>query len=49
MIAEADAYRTTTIAQAQQDVAGLIADAIKLEGEAEMKLQKGFAQKRTHE
>ena len=27
----------------------MIAEAIKLEGEAEMKLQKGFAQKRTHE
>jgi len=49
MVAEADAYRTTTIARAQQEVAPKIAEAIKLEGEAEMKLQKGFAQKRTHE
>ena len=49
MIAQADAYRTTTIASAQQEVAPKIAEAIKLEGEAEMKLQKGFAQKRMHE
>ena len=49
MVAEADAYRTTTIARAQQEVAPKIAEAIKLEGEAEQKLQTGFAQKRTHE
>jgi len=49
MIAEADAYRATTVANAQAEVAPLIAKAVTLEGEAEMKLQKGFAQKRTHE
>ena len=38
MIAQANAYRTTTIARAQQEVAPKFAEAIKLEGEAEMKL-----------
>lgn len=49
MVAEADAYREKTIANAQAEVAPLIAQAVTLEGEAETKLQKSFAQKRTHE
>lgn len=49
MIAEADAYRTRTIAQAEKEVASLIAEAVRLEGQAEARLQKGFAAKRTHE
>lgn len=49
MIAEADAYQATTVAQAQAEVAPLIAQAVSLEGDAEKQLQKAFAQKRTHD
>ena len=36
-------------ANAKQEVAPKIAEAVKLEGQAEKELQKGFAQKRTHD
>ena len=49
MIAEANAYKETAIANAQRTAAGKIAEAVKLEGDAEAKLQKAFANKRTHE
>ena len=49
MIAEADAFRATTIANAEKEVAPLIAEAVKLEGQAEAKLQKGFQSKRQHD
>lgn len=49
MIAEADAYQATTVAQAQAEVAPMIAQAVQLEGDAEKQLQKAFAQKRTHD
>jgi len=49
MIAEADAYKATTIANAEKEVAGMIAEAVKLEGQAESKLQRAFAAKRTHD
>ena len=49
MIAEADAYKAITIADAQKDSAPLIAQAVELEGKAESKLQRAFALKRTHE
>ena len=48
-MANADAYYVTTIANAKQQVAPQIAEAVKLEGEAEKELQKGFAQKRLHD
>ena len=49
MIAEADAYKATTIAGAEKEIASKIAEAVKLEGDAEAKLQKGFAAKRQHD
>jgi len=49
IMANADAYYVTTIANAKQEVAGQIAEAVKLEGQAEKELQKGFAQKRLHD
>lgn len=49
IIAKADAYRATAVAKAKQEVAPMIAQAVQLEGDAEVKLLKGFAQKRTHE
>lgn len=49
LIAKGDAYRATTVANAYKQAGPMIAEAVKLEGEAEQKLQKGFAQKRTHE
>ena len=49
IIAKADAYRATAVAKAEQEVAPIISKAVQLEGEAEVKLLKGFAQKRTHE
>jgi hypothetical protein len=49
MYAKADAYRATTVANAEQEVAGMIAQAVQLEGEAEKQLQKAFAQRRKHE
>lgn len=49
MIAKADAYRTETIARAQEECAVEIAQAIELEGKAEKDLQKGYAKKRAHE
>ena len=48
-MANADAYYVTTIANAKQEVAPQIAEAVKLEGQAEKELQKGFAQKRLHD
>lgn len=45
----ADAYKSTTIAQVEAEIAPLIAQAVKLEGDAEAKLQASFALKRTHE
>ena len=48
IIAEANAYKTTTVANAEKDAAPFIAQAVDLEGKAEAKLQKGFAQKRAH-
>lgn len=38
MIAEADAYKATTIAGAEKEIASKIAEAVKLEGDAEAKL-----------
>jgi len=49
MIAEADAYKAKTVANAQKEVAGMVAEAVQLEGSAEAKLQKGFAAKRAHD
>lgn len=49
MIAEADAYQATTVANARAKVAPMIAEAVKLEGDAEQQLQKAFAKKRTHD
>lgn len=49
IIAEADAYKATTVANAQKDSAGKVAEAVQLEGQAEAKLQKGFASKRQHD
>lgn len=49
IMANADAYYVTTIANAKQEVAPQIAEAVKLEGQAEKELQKGFAQKRLHD
>ena len=49
MEAEADAYYAKTIAEAQKEVAPLIAQAVTAEGDAEKKLQKAFAQRREHD
>jgi len=49
IVANADAYHATTVANAEKEVAPLISDAVRLEGEAEKQLLKGFAQKRTHD
>ena len=49
MRAEADAFRATCLASAQAEVAPMIAEALKLEGEAQKLVHKAFAGKRTHE
>jgi regulator of protease activity HflC (stomatin/prohibitin superfamily) len=49
MMAEADAYYAKTVAEAQKEVAPLVAQAVTAEGDAEKKLQKAFAHKREHE
>jgi hypothetical protein len=49
IVAKADAYEATEVAKAQQEVAPMIARAVTLEGEAEAKMLRGFAQKRVHE
>lgn len=49
IIANADAYKARTVANAQKEVAGMVSEAVQLEGSAEAKLQKGFAAKRQHE
>ena len=49
IVAMADAYEATEISKAQEEVAPMVARAVTLEGEAEQKMLKGFAQKRVHE
>ena len=49
IIAQANAYRATTVASAEKEVAPMIAEAVKLEGQAESKLQRAFAAKRQHD
>jgi len=49
MVAQANAYKATVIANAQKEAAPMVAQAVDLEGQAQSKLQKGFAMKRTHD
>ena len=48
-MANANAYKVTTIAKAQAEAAPLIAEAVTLEGQAEFKMQEGFKLKRAHD